>query len=88
MSKRRNDAENISETEELPTSHSVQNLPPNGGWPSFDAFWSKCVRNGTPLLKTSFKAHLKALGWLNKPEKYVDGAKHFGIEMEKKNKIK
>ena len=88
MSKRRNDAENQSEDaveaeKPLPTSHSVQNLPPNHGWPSFDAFWSKCVRNGTPLLKDSFRAHLRAMGWMNDPSKWVEGAKHFGIKIEK-----
>ncbi len=86
MSKRKNDTE-IEEVA-MPSSHSVQNTPPHSGWPSFDAFWSKCVRNGNPLLKESFRTHLRALGWLNKPERWIEGAVHFGIEIEKKSKIK
>ena len=61
----------------------VQNSRPNRGWASFDNFWASCVKNGTPLLKDSFKAHLKSMGWLNKPERWIEGAKHFGIPMEK-----
>lgn len=62
---------------------TVQNAPPKRGWASFDSFWSSCVKNGTPLLKDSFRAHLKSMGWLHRPEKWVEGAKHFGIPMEK-----
>lgn len=77
---RRND---IDGSQEERTRDNVQNLPPSKGYASFDQFWGSCVKGGTPVLKESFRAHLRALGWLNKPEKWVEGARHFGIPMEK-----
>jgi hypothetical protein len=69
MSKRRNDIENqiedVVEAEKpMSSSNSVQNTPPNHGWLSFDSFWNSTVKNGTPLLKESFKYHHRAMGWL------------------------
>jgi hypothetical protein len=90
MSKRRfnNKTQEVEEVEEsedilLPTSHTVQNLPPNKGWHSFEQCWHSCVKNGTPLLMESCKAHLRAMGWLNRQEKWIDGMRHFGISIEK-----
>jgi len=62
---------------------NIRNKPPTKQWQSFDQFWSMCVRNGSPLVKESLRMHLKALGWLEKPEKYLEGAIHFGIMVEK-----
>jgi len=62
---------------------SIQNLPPEPKWQSFDHFWDSCVKNGNDLIKESFRMHLKAMGWLSRPEKYIEGAIHFGIEIEK-----
>jgi hypothetical protein len=79
--------DNKKQSEELPAPAAptpvVQNARPKRNWASFDNFWASCVKNGTPLLKDSFKAHLKSMGWLHRPEKWVEGAKHFGIPMEK-----
>ena len=85
MAKRRTDEEEFEEIT-TPSSHNIQNAPPQPQWLSFDHFWNSCVKNGTPLLKESCKAHIKALGWMNKPNKWVDGAQHFGIEMEKEKR--
>ena len=51
-------------------------------WANFEQFWNASVKNGTPLLLASCKAHLKALGVLNKPSKWVESVQHFGIKIE------
>lgn len=60
-----------------------QHEAPANSWPNFEACWHASVNNGNPLLLQSCKAHLKALGWLNKPEKWIEGILHFGVEVEK-----
>ena len=61
----------------------TQNKPPQIPWSSFEQCWSATVKNGTPFLMEACKAHIKAMGWLNSPEKWISGMKHFGIEVEK-----
>lgn len=63
--------------------HYVQNSPPPQYWRDFDHFWASCVKNGTPILKDSLKAHLRAMGWLDDQSKWIKGAIHFGINVEK-----
>jgi hypothetical protein len=93
--KRGSDIEDIEESSQEPavrqniqepvaTHHVVQNSPPKSSLASFDLFWSSCVKNGTPLIKESFRMHLKSMGWLEKPEKWIEGALHFGLEFDKK----
>lgn len=65
------------------SSEYVQNDPPARQWNSLEQFWNACVKNGTPLLFVSFRAHLKAMGWLDDQSKWTAGAKHFGIPLEK-----
>lgn len=72
-----------NDRQEAPSREVVQNAPPKAKMVSFDQFWASCVKNGTPVLKESFRAHLKSMGWLNKPDRWVAGALHFGIKMEK-----
>lgn len=61
----------------------VQNTPPKRPWTSFEQCWHACVKNGTPLLMVSCKAHLKAMGWLHQPNRWIEGMRHFGIKVEK-----
>lgn len=63
--------------------NDVQNEPPAKRWMNLDHFWHSSVKNGTPLLFDSFKAHLRAMGWLEDQSKWISGAKHFGIPVEK-----
>lgn len=70
------------------SSEYVQNAPPQAVWKDFDHFWRSAIKNGSPLIKESLKAHITALGWINKPERYIESALHFGIEIEKDKKSK
>jgi hypothetical protein len=80
--KQRNDPQpNKIEIKE--SRHTVQNARPDVQWQSFEQCWHTCVKNGTPLLMESCKAHLRAMGWLSKPEKWIEGMRHFGIPVEK-----
>ena len=63
--------------------HTVQNSRPQVQWQSFEQCWNTCVKNGTPLLKESCKAHLRAMGWLNQPNRWIEGMLHFGLRIEK-----
>lgn len=83
MSKKNKETEEIQEEMDSQEENQVQNAPIQRQWASFDMFWASCVKNGTPLIKESFKMHLKSMGWLNKPENYIEGAIHFGIAIEK-----
>lgn len=84
MSKRRRDEKIQADGIEIKESrHTVQNSRPEYQWQSFEQCWHSCVKNGTPLLMESCKAHLRAMGWLAKPEKWIEGMKHFGIPLEK-----
>jgi len=60
----------------------IQNEPPVM-WDSFESFWKASVKNGTPFLMEACKEHLKALDLLDKPNRWVEGALHFGIRLEK-----
>ena len=60
----------------------IQNEPPVY-WDSFESFWRASVKNGTPFLMEACKEHLRAMGWLDKPSKWLEGAMHFGIKIEK-----
>jgi hypothetical protein len=62
--------------------HVVQS-PKSAVFRSVDEFWAASVKNGSPELLKVFKAHLSALGTLEKPDKWAQGALHFGIPMEK-----
>lgn len=68
---------------ESESQRGVQNAPPPKRWSNLDHFWHSSVKNGTPLLFESFKTHLRCMGWLEDQSKWVDGAKHFGIPVEK-----
>jgi len=85
MSKKRDryQEEEIEKSEPEDSRNTVQNKRPEARWQTFEQCWNACVKNGTPLLMESCKAHLKAMGWLNKPEKFIDGIRHFGVEVEK-----
>jgi len=85
MSKqRREEPKNEKPAVSMDSRHTVQNSRPNYvRWQTFEQCWHSCVKNGTPLLMESCKAHLRAMGWLNKPEKWIEGMKHFGIPLEK-----
>lgn len=63
--------------------NDVQNAPPPKRWSNLDHFWHSSVKNGTPLLFESFKVHLRCMGWLDDQSKWVTGAQHFGIPVEK-----
>lgn len=52
-------------------------------WESFESFWHECVKNGTPSMMHACKEHIKALGWMDDQEKWIDGTIHFGIPVEK-----
>lgn len=81
---RRNKNEQPSESQPAQESkHTVQNARPAVQWQTFEQCWHSCVRNGTPLLMESCKAHLRAMGWLNQPSKWIEGMMHFGIKVEK-----
>jgi len=64
------------------TKHTVQNKPPQL-WKSFDQFWNACVKNGEERHKNACKIHLKSLGLLDQPDKWIDGVINFGIKVEK-----
>lgn len=82
--KEENDAPEVVEsTPHQESRHTHQNVPPQVQWQTFEQCWHACVKHGTPLLMESCKAHLRAMGWLNKPEKWIDGMRHFGIPLEK-----
>lgn len=66
------------------SSHeTVQNEAPQLGWASFDHFWSVCIKGGTPAVKTSCIAHLKAINAWHDQSKWIEGVRHFGIPVEK-----
>lgn len=67
----------------MQSSDNVQNAPPPKRWSSLDHFWHASVKNGTPLLLESFRAHLVAMGWRDDQSRWIEGAKHFGIPVEK-----
>lgn len=56
----------------------------NQVWATFEQCWSACVKNGSPVLMDACRAHLASLGWLDKPEKWIDGMVHFGVMMDDK----
>lgn len=70
------------DTEFKKSKAAVQNLPPNPKWQSLEHFWQVSVKGGNKLIFESFKAHLKAMGYLNKQEKWAQAAIHFGIPIE------
>lgn len=66
------------------SSHeTVQNEAPELGWASFDHFWSTCIKGGTPSVKSSCIAHLKAINSWHDQSKWIAGVRHFGIPVEK-----
>lgn len=66
------------------SSHeTVQNEAPSLGWASFDHFWSTCIKGGTPAVKQSCIAHLKAINVWQDQSKWIEGVRHFGIPVEK-----
>lgn len=81
MAKRRRDGTDIEEM--LDSKSEIQNEPPAKRWANLEHFWHSSVKNGTPLLFDSFKAHMKAMGWLDDQSKWKHGAIHFGIPVEK-----
>jgi hypothetical protein len=64
------------------TKGTVQNTPPVM-WKSFEQFWNACIKNGDERHMVACKIHLQSLGWLDKPSKWIEGVKNFGIEVEK-----
>lgn len=60
----------------------VQNEAPIA-WQNFDQFWNACIKNSNKSVKEACRLHLKSLGFLEKPEKWLDGVMHFGIKLEK-----
>lgn len=60
----------------------AQNKAPVRQYPNFEAFWYANVQNGKNIHLQSCRAHLKALGLLNKPESWRDAVRHFGIPIE------
>jgi len=79
MSKKNRNADSI----ERRSDETVQNKAPFIGWVSFDAFWSECVKNGTPAVKSACQAHFKTLGVWDDQTKWLKAAQHFGIPVEK-----
>jgi len=69
--------------QDITSDETVQNTAPVFGWSSFDHFWSSCVKNGTPSIKSSCIAHLKATNRWQDQSKWVEGCTHFGIPIEK-----
>lgn len=90
MSKKRQKA-SLLQTEEVVQANEqvqdqneyVQNEAPAVQWATFEQCWSACVKNGKQIHFEACKAHVKALGVLNKPEAWIDAIRHFGIEIEK-----
>lgn len=80
---KRRTREDVEPQEKRESHHYVQNLPPPQLWRDFDHFWSTCVKNGSPLIKDSLKMHLRSMGWLENQVKWIQGAQHFGIDIEK-----
>lgn len=68
-------------SKEIANSIPIEQNAPK--WASFEQFWNSSVKNGTPTLLASCKAHVTALGWMEKQDKWVDGVIHFGIKIEK-----
>ncbi len=68
--------------QEVETEETVQNKAPLISWSSFDAFWTECVKNGTPAIKSACQAHFKSLGCMEDQSKWVKAAQHFGIPIE------
>lgn len=73
---------------QTPKRKNVQNKPPKIQWQSLEHFWRASIKGGNQLIFESFKAHLRAMGLLNKPEKWSDAAIHFGIAFEDDSKVK
>lgn len=80
MAKKKKHNEDLTWPQQDPAE--VQNEKPMS-WDSFESFWHECVKNGTPSQMNACKEHLKSLGWLGDQAKWIDGALHFGIPMEK-----
>ncbi len=68
---------------EVEQEETVENTTPITEWQTFDQFWAACVKNGTPAIKSACIAHLKAIKCWEDSSKWVDGARHFGIPVEK-----
>jgi hypothetical protein len=84
MSKKRRQQEQPKEieSESRPGHQDVQNEPPML-WDSWEAFWNSCVKGGTPSLMVACKEHVRCLGWLGDQSRWIKGAIHFGITIEK-----
>jgi hypothetical protein len=82
----RNNRPNKKETNEPISDQYVQNSAPIRIWSSFEEFWFSCIKGQDYFLMESCKEHLKALGWYDSQSKWLDGAKHFGIPIEKDRK--
>lgn len=64
----------------------VQNSAPIRVWSSFEEFWFACIKGNDYFLMNSCREHLIALGWYDNQNKWLEGAKHFGIPLEKDKK--
>lgn len=82
MSKKSKKQPQVVQIQKKDEPAQIENKAPNV-WMSFDQCWSECVKNGTPVLKIQAEAHLKSMGWLDQPDKWLDGLKSFGIPVEK-----
>jgi len=56
--------------------------PDKNHWKSFEDFFNTCVKNGTPVMMASCKAHVQSLGHLTDQSKWLEGLVDFGIKME------
>jgi hypothetical protein len=82
MSRNRRNTE-IQDQEDQEQNITVQNEPPATLWSNFDSFWSMCIKNGTPFIKSACIEHLKAIGVWDKPDEWIKGVQNFGIDLEK-----
>ena len=73
--------EKASPEKELPIQN-IENQAPRMYWANFDDFWHSSVKGGSQLIKESAFMHLKAMGWANKQDKWIEGMRHFGLKIE------
>lgn len=72
--------EQVSQNQE--TLHDQENKAPPVLWASFEQCWLVSVKNGKQIHFDACKAHVKSLGYLNKPDKWIAGIINFGIAVE------
>jgi hypothetical protein len=82
MSKQKRTKSTTQLQEVKPFDAIKENKPPMRRYPSFESFWNSCVKNSKKIHFDSCKAHMQSLGTLDNPDRWIEGVRSFGINIE------